>query len=509
MSAGRLRTIGLGSLLLVGCAATPAYRPTPLNGTPASSAVSPSATPRLRPRSATAPTAPASTNVAAADDGRAFGPGVMGRPDHEGFDAVGTVATAITVAMLVPLTFADDLETRENTGDVLQILLPTLALTGTLVEGDREGSVQFTKSFLTSWATTYALKYSVEKWRPSGANTQSFPSGHTMGAFAGASFIQQRYGNRFGIPAYLAAVFTGVSRVDSQNHFMDDVVAGASISMLSTWYWVTPISDTTRIDPVMTEEGGVGIGISVSNETAHTIRDHHHQDPDDFEKRFRFEWSFGAAYQSENVVQSPRGTGDPIDLSEFKDTAETMTTSQLVFEYYPAPRHEFDFRFSPFEVRDTGTLAQPASFAGSTFPANQTLGSSYQYYDSRFWYRYDLLEHSRWTAKLGLALAIVDLNVAITDGTQTAEVGETVVLPALHGHLGYWFTPRLRLFTETDVSSFEGDDLVDGTLMLRYDMSRQWDIGLGYRYVHREIDVDQLTNRLDQSRGLLSIGHSF
>lgn len=511
MSGGRLGTLTLSALCCAGCSSTAAYQPAPLNSSPAHSAVPPSANARLRPGPAPAASSTIATPAAAAaaDGEQAWGHGLMGRPDQEGFDAVGTVATAITVALLVPLTFSDDLETREHTGDVLQILLPVLALSGTLVEGDREGTVQFTKSFLTSWATTYVLKYSVEKWRPSGSNTQSFPSGHTMGAFAGASFIQQRYGNRFGIPAYLAAVFTGVSRVDSENHFMDDVVAGASISMLSTWYFVSPISDTARIDPVVTEEGGVGLGISISNETEHTIRDRHHQTGDEFDKRFRFEWAFGAAYQSENVVQAPRGMGDPIDLAQFKDTAETMTTSQLYFEYYAAPRHELDFRFSPFEVRDTGTLSQPATFNGTTFPANQTISSSYQYYDTRFWYRYDLTADSRWTAKLGLALAIINLNVDISDGTQTTGVGETVVLPALHGHLGYYFTPRLRLFAETDLSSFEGDDLIDGNLMLRYDMSRQWDIGLGYRYVHREIDVEDLTNTLDQSRALLAIGHTF
>jgi hypothetical protein len=88
-------------------------------------------------------------------------------------------------------------------------------------------------------------------------------------------------------------------------------------------------------------------------------------------------------------------------------------------------------------------------------------------------------------------------------------VGETVVLPALHAHLDYYLTPRLRLFAETDLSSFSGDELIDGNAMLRYDLSHQWDLGLGYRYVNREIDVDDFSNQLIQHRALLALGHSF
>ena len=50
-----------------------------------------------------------------------------------------------------------------------------------------------------------------------------------MSAFSGASFFDGRYGRAWGIPAYVGAVFTGYSRVYAEAHFVDDVVAGASI----------------------------------------------------------------------------------------------------------------------------------------------------------------------------------------------------------------------------------------------------------------------------------------
>ena len=79
---------------------------------------------------------------------------------------------------------------------------------------------------------TYTLKYSVDEQRPNGGG-QSFPSGHTSVAFAGAEFIRKEYGWGYGVPAYLAASFVGWSRVESHNHWTHDVLAGAAIGILS------------------------------------------------------------------------------------------------------------------------------------------------------------------------------------------------------------------------------------------------------------------------------------
>jgi len=79
---------------------------------------------------------------------------------------------------------------------------------------------------------TYTLKYSVDEQRPNGGG-QSFPSGHTSMAFAGAEFIRKEYGWGWGAPSYLAASYVGWSRVETHNHWTRDVLAGAAIGILS------------------------------------------------------------------------------------------------------------------------------------------------------------------------------------------------------------------------------------------------------------------------------------
>lgn len=81
---------------------------------------------------------------------------------------------------------------------------------------------------------TYTLKYSVNADRPNGGG-QSFPSGHTSVAFAGAEFIRKEYGGWWGVPAYLTAGYVGWSRVVTRNHYARDVYAGAAIGILSNY----------------------------------------------------------------------------------------------------------------------------------------------------------------------------------------------------------------------------------------------------------------------------------
>lgn len=142
------------------------------------------------------------------------------------------------MAMVLPVTvFAAD--RTETAGDILQIIIPAVGYGATYYLDDSEGRTQFYKSFFTSLGITYSLKYAIDRKRPNGGD-HSFPSGHTSAAFQGAAFIQQRYGWQYGMPAYLAAAFVGYSRVESRNHYVSDVIAGAAIGTLSSWYFTKP-----------------------------------------------------------------------------------------------------------------------------------------------------------------------------------------------------------------------------------------------------------------------------
>lgn len=72
-----------------------------------------------------------------------------------------------------------------------------------LAEGDYKGLLQLGESLAVSVAASYALKYTVKKERPDGSDNHAFPSNHTGFSFAGATFLQKRYGWKWGVPAIL------------------------------------------------------------------------------------------------------------------------------------------------------------------------------------------------------------------------------------------------------------------------------------------------------------------
>jgi len=139
-------------------------------------------------------------------------------------------------------------DTIEKTGSIFQIVLPGTALGYTIYKKDKEGTKQFLKSFITTVGITYALKYSINAKRPNGGE-HSFPSGHSSAAFSGASFLQRRYGWKYGLPAYLIASFVAWSRVYTKNHYVHDVVAGALIGIISTYVFTKPYAQNITITP--------------------------------------------------------------------------------------------------------------------------------------------------------------------------------------------------------------------------------------------------------------------
>ena len=123
---------------------------------------------------------------------------------------------------------ADDFVLRA--GDAGEVLLPAAALVASALHRDLTGAASLAKAYVSTLAVVYTLKYTVDRERPDGGR-HAFPSGHTASAFVGASFLQRRYGWRYGVPAYAAAGFVGWSRVHADKHHVSDVLAGAALGI--------------------------------------------------------------------------------------------------------------------------------------------------------------------------------------------------------------------------------------------------------------------------------------
>ncbi len=118
----------------------------------------------------------------------------------------------------------------EVPGTVLSVVIPAGAAAGALLVHDEQGLVQLAEAYASTMALVEVLKPLVDRTRPDGGS-HSFPSGHAASAFAGAAFVQIRYGWRLGAPAYVLATYVGYSRVHTHRHYTSDVVAGGAIAV--------------------------------------------------------------------------------------------------------------------------------------------------------------------------------------------------------------------------------------------------------------------------------------
>ncbi|MCV9933092.1 phosphatase PAP2 family protein [Flavobacterium sp. LS1R47] len=144
----------------------------------------------------------------------------------------------------------EDIDKRITIDDFSQYApaVSVYALNGLGVQGKntlKDRTIILGTSYVIMTATILALKSITKVERPDGSSNNSFPSGHTATAFAGAEFLYQEYKDKsiwYGIAGYAIATGTGVFRMVNDRHWLTDVAAGAGIGIMSTKiaYWVSP-----------------------------------------------------------------------------------------------------------------------------------------------------------------------------------------------------------------------------------------------------------------------------
>ncbi len=157
-------------------------------------------------------------------------------------------------------------DTDRTIGDFFQLALPAVGLGMAWYQNDSEGSKQWAYTMASTALSTQVLKVTLDHtdWgeRPNGGR-QSFPSGHSSSACAGAFFIGRRYGWQYGLPALAPAVFVAYSRVDEDLHHWRDVIAGCGIGAAFSYYFVQPNGYSLTVIPALSEHD-VGVQVVMS-----------------------------------------------------------------------------------------------------------------------------------------------------------------------------------------------------------------------------------------------------
>jgi len=149
--------------------------------------------------------------------------------------------------------------------DIVTGLVPIGGLVLTYSNDDPAGRRQYFWSMATSMAVVNGsrLAFKDHEWatRPNG-HPYGFPSGHMAFLGAGAAFLQDRYGWKWGVPAWAATGYTAWVRVDDDHHRWRDIVAALVVVEASSLYFTTRFPDMT-VKPLFGDEYQKVAGLQV------------------------------------------------------------------------------------------------------------------------------------------------------------------------------------------------------------------------------------------------------
>lgn len=140
--------------------------------------------------------------------------------------------------------------------DILTAVVPLTGLAVAYFTDDTEGQKQWLRNTAVSQVLTSALRLGFNETslgeRPNG-HPYGFPSGHQAFITSGAAFLGERYGWKWGTPAYMASAYVAYVRVDEDHHHWRDVIASGALAYGVALLTVTP-ENATYLAPIIGPE---------------------------------------------------------------------------------------------------------------------------------------------------------------------------------------------------------------------------------------------------------------
>ena len=224
------------------------------------------------------------------------------------------------------------------------------------------------------------------------------------------------------------------------------------------------------------------------------------------------QWGFGIevgpVWQSRNDVQIPGDTGTRFSLADFAG-AGPFPFYRLELIYDINPRHSLRFLVAPLEYTESGTLNGDVFFVDQTFDAGQATEAGYRFNSYRATYRYLFYDTETWRWRIGVTAKIRDAEITLKQAGKFASDSNTGFVPLLNLYGEYQLADRWNFVFDFDGLASPQGRAIDLGLIARYDMSRQWYVGGGYRMLEGGADNSEVYNFAWFNYLLLSAGYHF
>ena len=115
---------------------------------------------------------------------------------------------------------------------------------------------------ILSQVMVQTLKFTIQRERPDGSNSQSFPSGHSSSAFASATVLHRHYGWKVGVPAYALGSYVALARMSWNRHHATDVVMGAGFGIAAARTVTMTVAKSKFNIGVQPQVGGASVNFT-------------------------------------------------------------------------------------------------------------------------------------------------------------------------------------------------------------------------------------------------------
>ena len=164
---------------------------------------------------------------------------------------------------------------------------------------------------------------------------------------------------------------------------------------------------------------------------------------------------------------------------------------------------------APFGYTETGTFNKDVFFVDQTFVTGQATEASYRFNSYRATYRYLFYRDESWRWRIGVTAKVRDAEITLKQAGTSASDSNTGFVPLLNLYGEYRPADRWNLILDFDGLASPQGRALDIGLIARYDLSRQWFVGGGYRMLEGGADNDEVYNFAWFNYLLLSAGYRF
>ncbi len=209
------------------------------------------------------------------------------------------------------------------------------------------------------------------------------------------------------------------------------------------------------------------------------------------EANFSLGLELGPVWQSRNDVRIPSSGGTPFSIADVK--SGPFFRGRLYASYDWNERHGLRLLVAPLSITASGAYAQNITFAGQTFAANVPLTATYKFNSYRLTYRYLFYRGEVWKLHIGFTGKIRDANIALSQGSTSANRSDVGFVPLLHFAARYQVAKEWFLLFDIDGLAAPQGRAFDATLQAGWQASPTCDLQLGYRTVEGGAENDTVS----------------